>query len=559
MPNKLTRSDIYDIDPKSGALIIGSNRLDDYATKFLNRYCAKALTTPMPLPVDDMLRDAKLTVKTASLSRNLDIFGCCMLLDGYVRIYDAEKDDYVPVFYPAGTLLFDPNSEWAYGEGCKRNTLIHEMIHWDKDQTYFKILERKNRKAKEELYPIMCRQSRRNFEPPSGKRTKQNEVEWLEWQAHRLAPRVLMPKDMFIKKAEEYLSEPLDGCDALVDKLADFFQVSRTSAKIRLIEVEFESRLTEMPDYTDVFGEFKRKEHVALTIEDAFDLLSQNVVLEEWVKTNHMVFADGYFVVSDKKYVSFKNGEPHLTRSAKANLAACTLNICEQHIVSYKLVEKDYQGYACLYHAFGVDQRMLSFHPTYQAGFKEFLDNIEWNEKMGKRPNELSKVTDSDVYDAVVDSIFTDYDEQQKKFIQMLRDPFTTLCQALWYWFDGHGLRYPDSFHAATKLHKNYHTAIKNDAKNDMGKDMLMAICVGCKFDLRMTQRVLEKQKIILDEFQEPDKTYLAILERFPGIDILNFNELLKRRNITELGSKQNSKKTETASKKRNSGKVGIY
>ena len=52
MPSKLTRSDIYDIDPKSGALIIGANRLDDYAAKFLKKYCEKALTTPMPLPVD---------------------------------------------------------------------------------------------------------------------------------------------------------------------------------------------------------------------------------------------------------------------------------------------------------------------------------------------------------------------------------------------------------------------------------------------------------------------------------------------------------------------------
>ena len=376
MPNKLTRQDIYDINPKTGALIIGSNRLDDYATKFLAKYCEQALTTPMPLPVEDMLSDAKLTVETASLSRNLDIFGCCMLLDGYVRVYDAEKDDYVPTFYPAGTLLFDPDSEWAYGEGCKRNTLIHEMIHWDKDQTYFRILERKNRKAKEELYPIMCRQSRRNFEPPSGKRTKQNEVEWLEWQAHRLAPRVLMPKAMFIKKAEEFLRGQIDSCDALVDALADFFQVSRTSAKIRLIEVELDRRLTEMPDYDAVFEEFKRKEHVALSIEDAFEMLSQNIVMEEWVKTNNMVFADGYFVVSDKKYVAFKEGVPHLTAVAKRNLAACTLNICEQHIVSYQIAEKDYQGYACLYHASGVDQRMLSFHPTYQAGPVSFPKSV---------------------------------------------------------------------------------------------------------------------------------------------------------------------------------------
>lgn len=545
MPSKLTRSDIYDIDPKSGALIIGANRLDDYATKFLKQYCEQALTTPMPLPIDEMLQKANLTIKTASLSRNLDIFGCCMLLDGYVRIFDAEKNEYVPTFYPAGTLLFDPDSEWAYGEGCKRNTLIHEMIHWDKDQTYFKILERKNRKAKEELYPIMCRQSRRNFEPPSGKRTKQNEVEWLEWQAHKLAPRVLMPKAMFIKKAEEILAKQLSGCDELVDELAGFFKVSRTSAKIRLIELGFEKRLMDMPDYTAVFGELKRKEHITLSAEDAYALLSENIVFEDWVRTYNMVFADGYFVVADKKYVTFKNGEPHLTKAAKANLALCTLNICEQHIISYQIAEKDYQGYACLYHASGVDQRMLSFHPTYQAEFKEFLENVEWNEKMGRRSSELSKVTDSDVYDAVADSIFTEYDESQKTFIKMLSDPFTSLCQALWYWFENHGLRYPDNFHEATKLHKNYHTDIKNDAKNDMGKDMLMAICVGCKFDLRMTQRVLAKQHIVLDEFQEPDKTYITLLERLPGIGISQFNEILKRRNLRELGSKTNTKKQE--------------
>ena len=59
-----------------------------------------------------------------------------------------------------------------------------------------------------------------------------------------------------------------------------------------------------------------------------------------------------------------------------------------------------------------------------------------------------------------------------------------------------------------------------------------MAICVGCRFDLRMTQRVLGKQHITLDEFQVPDKTYITLLERLPGIGINQFNELLKRRNL---------------------------
>ena len=133
--------------------------------------------------------------------------------------------------------------------------------------------------------------------------------------------------------------------------------------------------------------------------------------------------------------------------------------------------------------------------------------------------------------------VLSEMDDIKKKFVQMLTDPFTTLCQALWYWFENNKLTRPYNFRNATLLHTNYHTDIKNDKKNNMGKEILMAICVGCKFDLRMTQRVLGKAGIPLDEFKEPDKTYITLLERFPGISIDDFNELLKRRNIKELGT----------------------
>ncbi len=205
MNHKKTPSDILDVDQKTGALIIGKNRLDDYAKKYLNEHCKEALMEPMPLPVENILENAGLTIKTASLSRNLDIFGCCMLLDGYVEIYDKETREMRETFYPAGTILFDPDSEWAYGEGAKRNTLIHEALHWEKDKKYFQVLELRNKTESEKLYPIMCRQSGMYYEPPEGKKTKANQIKWLEWQAHRLAPRVLMPIDMFKQKALEII------------------------------------------------------------------------------------------------------------------------------------------------------------------------------------------------------------------------------------------------------------------------------------------------------------------------------------------------------------------
>ena len=262
MMNRPTFSDVYDINPKTGALILGKNRLDDYATKFLNKYCKKALDTPMPLPVNEILKTMKLTVMEASLSRNMDIFGCCLLLDSEVEVFDREEGTSSLVFYPAGTVLLDPASEEMYGEGAKRNTLIHEALHWEKDKTYFEILKVKNALVAEKLYPIMCRHTETFYEPPEGKKTKENEVRWLEWQAHRLAPRILMPVKMFRKKALDLLEvyrEPQNdiypSCDRLIEDLSDFFIVSRSSVKYRLTEVGLIDEICKLEDYDAVFAD----------------------------------------------------------------------------------------------------------------------------------------------------------------------------------------------------------------------------------------------------------------------------------------------------------------
>ena len=145
-------------------------------------------------------------------------------------------------------------------------------------------------------------EKRTNFEPPSGKRTKQNEVEWLEWQAHRLAPRVLMPKNMFRKKAEELLDNDINSCDELIHQLAEFFIVSRSSVKIRLLEVGLEERISGFQDYEAVYAELNRtKDFVPLTLEESFQMLSDNPILEEWVESYGLLFVDGYFVVPDRR------------------------------------------------------------------------------------------------------------------------------------------------------------------------------------------------------------------------------------------------------------------
>lgn len=524
MKRKITPSDVFDINKKSGALILGKNRLDDYATKFLTKYCKQALVEPMPLPVDDILKDMGLTVQEVHLSSDLDVFGCCLLLDADVDIYDRETGKYLSTSFSAGTVLIDPLSESLYGEGSKRNTLIHEALHWEKDKTYFQILKVKNKNESEKLYPILCRQSEVFFTPPEGKNTKENEVRWLEWQAHRLAPRVLMPKNSFKKKALEFIQQykmsrenTILSCDTLIEDLSKFFITSRLSVKYRLIEVGLEDTISKFTDYEDVYEEINsNKDFVKLTPVEAIKIIDTDSVLKRWISEGRFVYADGYFVLADSQYVIQKDGVLHLTAKAKKNLAKCVINIREQKFTTYGNSGKDFLGYAVLGKFEGVDSRLLTFHPQYQSSLM-------------LEPDEA--------YQAFYKQL-TSYDEQEEiELMKMIGDPTKSLCECLWFLMEKRKWNYPEKFNEETGLHLNYHGKIKNNNYNNMTTKVLMAICVGMRLCSRMTQKLFDKSNNKLNYYNDPDKTYIRIMDTMPGLSIGDFNGVLEQFRLPELGS----------------------
>ena len=530
MRNNLTTSDIFDVNRKTGGLILGKNRLDDYASKYLSHVCKEALTTPMPLPIEQILADAHLTVIEVSLSKNLDIFGCCLLLDGEVQVYNKATGRMELRGFPAGTILIDPDYADRYGEGAKRNTLIHEALHWEKDQRYFEILQIKNRVASEKLYPIMCRQSETYYVPPEGKKTKENEVRWLEWQAHRLAPRVLMPHEMFKKKALEIIEHPDSeniglplSCDSLIERISEFFLVSRSSAKYRLIEVGMETVISQFDDYADVYAEIlESKSYQPLNPIEAYSLALNDSVFSEWIGDGSFIYADGYFVLASPQYAVFKDGIPHLTTKAKKNLSQCVLNIREQRCVEYTYACKDFEGLSYLYRSYAqahdADRRIYLFDPKLQANFEE-LDPTE-------------------SYAAAYNSIPAYDEDEESKLLGMLAMPNKTLCQCLWFLLENRHWTAPSTFSEYTGLHENYHGKIKKDQYNNMGTDVLMAICIGLQLRLWLIEQVFEKSQNKLTRYQDPDKTYIRILERFPGVTLNDFNGMLTAAKLPELGTK---------------------
>ena len=525
MRSNLTTSDIFDVNKSTGGLILGKNRLDDYASKYLSRVCKEALVTPMPLPVEQILADEHLTVIEVSLSKSLDIFGCCLLLDGDVQVYNKETGSMEIRHFPAGTILIDSGYAELYGEGAKRNTLVHEILHWEKDKRYFEILQLKNRNAAEKLYPIMCRQSETNFLPAEGKKTKENEVRWLEWQAHRLAPRILMPKETFRRKALGLISDFKNTnskslcCDVLIGELSEFFQVSRASVKYRLQEVDLLENLAEFEDYEVVYAELNEsKDYQELDPVDAFTLSTKDAVLRNWVKGGRFIYADGYFVLANPKYVVFQEGVPHLTAVAKRNLKQCVINIRAQLFVEYRNAYQDLDccAYLCKGKVEDVDRRIYLFNPK--------LQNLKFDE-----------LDVDESYTAVANSLGNYDEEEEKQLLKMLGDPDTSLCQCLWFLMERRKWKAPATFVERTGLHDNYHGKIKNDKYNKMGTNVLMAICVGLKLRSRMVEKLFGKSRNKLDYYRNPDKTYIDILDRLPGLPINDFNGLLKASGLNEL------------------------
>ena len=513
-------SGVWDIDKYTGALIIGNDNLDSYADAYVTKVCSQALTEPMPLPVEDIINAEGLSVIQGVLSANHDIFGCCVIIDCNLDIYDHTTATYSSRSFKAGTIIVDPFLAKVYGDGFYRNTLMHEALHWYKDRKFFEL--RAISEIDDDLHlPIMCRQSSVFANPKGNARTKANQIGWLEWQANRLTPRILMPKSTFSIKAKEYLQE-CDSYSSLVKQLANFFIVSQESVRYRLSEVRFQNYLVRLNDYVDPDKQWNGAHSFAkLDAIEAYDMLSGDAVFREWVSAGGYIYVDGYFVKPDEKFVHISEGEFRLTNYAQKNLDKCALNIqaCKKSAISESYRLDDSLPFA-LRTSPSDYERLYAFNPECQIpdainrddeksiiGFLEYLE--ENNNK--EFAVELEKTT---------------------------KNPESSISDCLNLVLENRGVNYPEQFYKMTKLHKNYYGDIKNSKFKNPTPSTLFAFCVGMKLQTHQIDSILGKAGIKLNRFQEPFSTYCSIIDAGLNLSIETFNHILESKGLEPLGTK---------------------
>ncbi|TRW68991.1 ImmA/IrrE family metallo-endopeptidase [Lactococcus lactis] len=303
-------------------------QLDEVASGIIQQYYPEALLNNQVLDAMKFAQNLGLEIKMRKLSKVGTIFGETIFTDTKVEIYDKISDGMVEEEIKGGTILIDPSHYLTRNYGAVNNTIVHECVHW--------LLHRKAF-AFARLFQAQMRFLRSSF-------NNKSTLEWIEWQANAMTPRLQMPLAPFKKKVEELqgIYHFLNGEQLnligemiyVIDNLANFYHVSKMAAKIRLLDAGFEE-VRGIYKYVDghyvqpyVFkrGVLSQTQTFAISLEGAIRQSATNKELQEKLDTGNYLYVDSHFCLNNPKYLQTnKFGRLELTEYARLHMEECGL------------------------------------------------------------------------------------------------------------------------------------------------------------------------------------------------------------------------------------------
>lgn len=271
--------------------IISAREYDDWAEAFLKRYFPEALSVPKMVPILEIMeKKMDLIVSFQDrISSSNDILGFIAFDETEFPLYDEEIGENIVVSIPERTVLIDTSSG---NIGRIRNNLAHEAVHYAFHRQFY--ITNLKKKGIEGIQ--------------SGKHrpiSETSDIDFLEIQAHAIAPRILMPKRTFSIKANEIIDEDNDISDRdLCYRLAQLFGTSFQSASIRLKELGFD---IEQMDYSESHSNVLNNESTQfqpvttdfIELPDALNLFLKDKEFNALISSGHFRYQDGRFYSID--------------------------------------------------------------------------------------------------------------------------------------------------------------------------------------------------------------------------------------------------------------------
>ena len=297
--------------------------------------------------------------------------------------------------------------------------------------------------------------------------------------------------------------------ETLIAKLAVFFEVSKQSAAIRMVELGYdEASPYTNPDQTEAAAR-KATDHKSskaaqhkqpVTIKKAFDLYLENEFLRAAIDTGAFCFAEGYFAIRDEQYIGrAQDGSFCLTEYAKGHMSECTLDF------SVKLIGEDYLIHDASAHLMYRSDTVFKKQTTFDA-------NTQNTELFNKAK---------------------DFENRFKRS----KSTHKTATELLW--------EYMEAAHWNTTIFinrtgldaMNFSRVQKPDHKFTMMP--LVSMGVGLELSLDEMQEVLSLAGLSFKPTDRTDQAYKYLFTGIPGKSIDECNEFLREVGVPELGSQQ--------------------
>ena len=314
--------------------VISKDQLDQVAEGFLENYYPEALEKPMKVPARKIAERMGLGIREIHITKTGSVFGQIYFSNAKTRYYDINTGAYKSVKVKRGTMLIDPDVFFMRNIGSMNNTIIHECVHWELHKKFFELEKLYNRDAK----AISCRVI--ESAKPEKNRTP---LDWMEWQANALAPRILMPEKQTRVKIEELIAKnkrfysgesSYEIFESVVLELSEFFEVSKVAAKIRMIDLGYREAVgvyTYVDDRYVASHAFDKKalknnQTFTISIQDALFEYATNANLRSLLDSGKYLYVDSHFCINDPKYIYQDDyGYANLTDYARRHIDECCL------------------------------------------------------------------------------------------------------------------------------------------------------------------------------------------------------------------------------------------
>ena len=497
---------------------LNKDNLEQRAEMFLEKYYKEALVTPMALPISEILKKMEVTVHHAPLGKN--ILGKTIFINSLEKIYNDDNMIEEIELNPR-TILIDPHVAFFRNIGTYNNTIIHECVHIELHSKYFEMQKILNNPAKSIVSRVG--KGRKNL---NSKELRAYGL--MEWQASVLAPRILMPEkttrimyNKLTQEVDKYYSNysKADKLEIVVEKIADFFKVSKLASKIRLIQLGYKEVIgignyvngDKVPNFS--FSDnyvVEDKTHV-IDFVDSIKLIEGNEDLKKLSLEGKITYVNGFVVINNPEYVNITDsGEKTLTAYALENIDKCAFTFKRKKT---KTNSNYYDHMESLYFLCRPDNKKNYV----EADFDEESTN---NKKLIQYGYDLSDTLSSLTL--------------LKKMNGEFHEDFKLVLEELGYTKkDG-----TPNYYQISKLTQLSDHTIKSylEGRTKPQKEKLMAICGGLCIHTRIAYKLFEKAGItILNSMNEEDLIYCGLIERHYDEGLETWNNYLRKANKTML------------------------